>query len=143
MNIVTKSILIFGLYMVTELAFGFEIVGEQINLNGKITSIELTNTGGVINVVSDNERYGKTWLTYNLKMSNPNSLDLGSFVGRATAINSDGSRASSTRQGVWSRERHVYSFVSLDDASDGNQYLCMTQINVMDDSVTMRFFQIP
>ena len=63
------------------------LVGEQLGLSGSITSITLTDSGGVINVVSDNERYGKTWLTYNLKLSNPAGTDQGSFQGRATAIN--------------------------------------------------------
>ena len=122
------------------LANAFEITGEKVNLNGSITSITLTDSGGEINVVSDNEKYGKTWLTYNIKLSNPESRDQGSFYGRATAINSDGTRASATRQGVWSRDGHVYSFMSLDDVSDGNQYLCITEMDVMTDKVEMRFY---
>ena len=125
---------------VSSLANAFEVDGEELNLNGSISSITLTESGGEINVVSDNERYGKTWLTYNLRLSNPNSSDQGSFAGRATAIDADGNRASSIRQGVWSRSGHVYSFMSLDDASDGNQYLCITEMDLMTDKVEMRFY---
>ena len=121
-------------------AKAFEVEGDELTLIGSISSITLTDSGGEINVVSDNERYGKTWLTYNLKLSNPNSSDQGSFHGRATAIDADGNRANSTRQGVWKRSGHVYSFMSLDDASDGNQYLCITDMNVMTDKVNMRFY---
>ena len=97
---------------------GFDLTGEGINLSGKINSTSLTESGGVIDVVSDNEKYGKTWLTYNVKVNNPNSPDQGSFQGRAIAINNDGVRVSASRQGVWSREGYIYSFYSLDDVSD-------------------------
>jgi len=119
---------------------GFDLTGEGINLSGKINSTSLTDTGGVIDVVSDNEKYGKTWLTYNVKVNNPNSPDQGSFQGRAIAINNDGLRVSASRQGVWSREGYIYSFYSLDDVSDGNQFLCITTMNLKDDTVEMRFY---
>jgi len=57
-----------------------------------------------------------------------------------TAINNDGSRASATRQGVWRRDGNIYSFLSLDDVSDGNQYLCITEIDVNTDKVEMKFY---
>jgi|TARA_B110000037_G_scaffold46011_1_gene56333 hypothetical protein len=100
----------------------------------------LTDSGGVIDVVSDDEKYGKTWLTYNVKSNNPNSPDQGSFQGRGVAINNDGIRISASRQGVWSRKGHGYSFYSLDDVSDGNQFLCITTMNLKDDTVEMRFY---
>ena len=119
---------------------GFDLTGEGINLSGKINSTSLTESGGVIDVVSDNEKYGKTWLTYNVKVNNPNSPDQGSFQGRAIAINNDGVRVSASRQGVWSREGYIYSFYSLDDVSDGNQFLCITTMNLKNDTVEMRFY---
>ena len=119
---------------------GFDLAGDGIGLSGTISSISLTATGGTIDVVSDNEKYGKTWLTYNIKLSNPNSPDQGSFQGRAIAINNDGSRQSATRQGVWSRKGHLYSFYSLDDVSDGNQFLCVTTMDMKNDTVEMRFY---
>ena len=120
--------------------YGFDLTGEGINLSGKINSTSLTDAGGVIDVVSDNEKYGKTWLTYNVKVNNPNSPDQGSFQGRAIAINNDGVRVSASRQGVWSREGYIYSFYSLDDVSDGNQFLCITTMNLKNDTVEMRFY---
>ena len=72
--------------------YSFDITGDRAN-PGMITSIELTGEGGVLTVVSDNELYGKNWMTYNINLDNPNSVDQGSFSGRATVINTDGSRA--------------------------------------------------
>ena len=122
------------------LTFGFDVTGDEVSLSGTISSIVLTDEGGVLNVVSDNEIYGKTWLTYNINLDNPNSVDQGSFQGRATAINNDGARVSSSRQGVWNRNGFIYSFYSLDDVSDGNQYICITTMNLQDDSVEMKFY---
>ena len=133
----TFAIALLSLSFVT---VGFEVDGEKISLTGKITDITLSDAGGVINVEADNEKYGKTWLTYNIKLSNPSSSDKGSFHGRAVAINNEGSRNSATRQGLWSRNGYIYSFLSLDDVSDGNQYLCITEMNVKTNTVEMSFY---
>ena len=135
-----KGILAAALVCLSTTLSGLEVNGERINLTGKITDTTLSDSGGMINVEADNEKYGKTWLTYNIKLSNPESSDQGSFLGRAVAINNDGSRGSATRQGVWRRSGYVYSFWSLDDVSDGNQYLCITEMNVKTNTVEMRFY---
>ena len=141
MSKVFSLIIVFVFSVATPLlTFGFDVTGDEVSLSGTISSIVLTDEGGVLNVVSDNEIYGKTWLTYNINLDNPNSVDQGSFQGRATAINNDGSRVSSSRQGVWSRSGFIYSFYSLDDVSDGNQYICITTMNLQDDSVEMKFY---
>ena len=103
---------------------------EEINLSGTITNITLGDSDELINVEADNGKYGKTWLTDNVNLSNPSSRDQGTVHGRATAINTDSSRASSVRQGIWPRSGDIYSFMSLDDASDGNQYLCITTMDL-------------
>ena len=141
MSKVFSLIIVFVFSVATPLlTFGFDVTGDEVNLSGTISSIVLTDEGGVLNVVSDNEIYGKTWLTYNINLDNPSSVNQGSFHGRATAINNDGSRVSSSRQGVWSRSGFIYSFYSLDDVSDGNQYICITTMNLQDDSVEMKFY---
>ena len=141
MSKVFSLIIVFVLTVAAPLlTYGFDVTGDEVSLSGTISSIVLTDEGGVLNVVSDNEIYGKTWLTYNINLDNPNSVDQGSFQGRATAINNDGSRVSSSRQGVWSRNGFIYSFYSLDDVSDGNQYICITTMNLQDDSVEMKFY---
>ena len=141
MSKVFSLIIVFVLTVAAPLlTHGFDVTGDEVSLSGTISSIVLTDEGGVLNVVSDNEIYGKTWLTYNINLDNPNSVDQGSFQGRATAINNDGSRVSSSRQGVWSRNGFIYSFYSLDDVSDGNQYICITTMNLQDDSVEMKFY---
>jgi len=140
MKLIFKHVLFMTFLCLSTTAISFEVDGEKISLTGKITDITLSDAGGIINVEADNEKYGKTWLTYNIKLSNPGSSDQGSFHGRAVAINNEGSRNSATRQGLWSRNDYIYSFLSLDDVSDGNQYLCITEMNVKTNTVEMQFY---
>ena len=140
MQLLTAFSIFISMAFFSSLASSFQVEGEEINLSGTITNITLGDLGGLINVEADNERYGETWLTYKVKLSNPSSQDQGIFHGRATAINADGSRASSVRQGIWSRNSYVYSFMSLDDVSDGNQYRCITTMNLKSNKVEMEFY---
>ena len=73
--------------------------GESFSLSGKITSIELKDSGGVITVSSEAGRYGKVFLTYNV-MLNSALPDQGSFTGRGVGFNV-GVRQSASRQGVF------------------------------------------
>ena len=127
-----------GVFSLNSLAL--DINGEAYEFTGSISSITLTDEGGVINVVGETGQYGKVWLTYNLKIDNPTNPSQGSFAGRATAIDSEGNRNGASRQGVWERKGTMMYFKSLDDVTDGNQYLCITSINLIDDSLEMKFY---
>ncbi len=78
--------------------YSLDIKGDANEFKGEITSVTLTNEGGVINVVGNTGQYGKVWLTYNLKLDNPNVATQGSFSGRATAINEKGERNAASLQ---------------------------------------------
>jgi hypothetical protein len=129
-----------GVFSLNSLAL--DINGEAYEFTGSISSITLTDEGGVINVVGETGQYGKVWLTYNLKIDNPTNPSQGSFAGRATAIDSEGNRNGASRQGVWERKGTMMYFKSLDDVTDGNQYLCITSINLIDDSLEMKFYSV-
>jgi hypothetical protein len=136
-NIIAITLGVFSLN-----SFALDINGEAYEFTGSISSITLTDEGGVINVVGETGQYGKVWLTYNLKIDNPNNPSQGSFAGRATAIDSEGNRNGASRQGVWERKGTMMYFKSLDDVTDGNQYLCITSINLIDDSLEMKFYSV-
>ena len=133
-------VLVFGVF--TSNTYALDIKGDAYDFTGNITSITLTDEGGVINVVGETGEYGKVWLTYNLNLDNPATPNQGSFTGRAVAIDDNGNRNSATRQGVWERKGNMMHFKSLDDVSDGNQYLCITSANLTDDSLTMKFYSV-
>ena len=132
--------LVFGVFSLN--TFAFNINGEPYEFTGSISTITLTDDGGVINAVGETGQYGKVWLTYNLNLDNPATPNQGSFTGRAVAIDGDGNRNSATRQGVWERKGKMMHFKSLDDVSDGNQYLCITSVNLIDDSLDMKFYSV-
>jgi hypothetical protein len=121
--------------------FGLKVTAdEKFTLSGKVTSIVLTDQGGVINVSSKAGRYGKVFLTYNLKRDNPNNDAQGSFSGRGVGISDDGNRNAGSRQGVWKREGNIITFHSLDDVTDGNRNFCISKLNLSDETLEMTFY---
>ena len=113
--------------------------GESFTLSGKISSVELTDEGGVITVSAEAGRYGKVFLTYNVKL-NPALPNQGHFSGRGVGFNDDGNRESGSRQGVFRREGSIMKFYSLDDVSDGRLNYCETVINLRTETVEMTFY---
>jgi len=113
--------------------------GESFNLSGKVTSIELSDEGGVINVSSEAGRYGKVFLTYNVTL-NPAVPNQGYFHGRGVGFNDEGVRESGSRQGVFRREGTIMKFYSLDDVSDGLLNYCETIIDLRNETVEMTFY---
>ena len=109
-----KKIFIFAISILCSLSiFGLTITAdEKFTLSGNVTSISLTDQGGVINVSSKAGRYGKVFLTYNLRRDNPNFGSQGSFTGRGVGIADDGTRNSAPRHGVWKREGNIITFHS-------------------------------
>ena len=112
---------------------------EHFTLSGKITSVELTDEGGVITVSAEAGRYGKVFLTYNVKL-NPALPNQGHFSGRGVGFNDEGNRESGSRQGVFRREGSIMKFYSLDDVSDGKLNYCETVINLRTETVEMTFY---
>ena len=114
--------------------------GESFKLSGKITSINLTKEGGVINVSSEAGRYGKVFLTYNVVI-NQALGNQGHFSGRGIGFN-NGERQGGARQGVFRRDGSVLTFWSLDDVSDGNLNYCETTIDLVTEKVEMTFYPL-
>ena len=125
-----------GVFSLT--AFAHDPKGESFKLSGKITSVELTDDGGTITVSSEAGRYGKVFLTYNVKL-NPALPDQGYFSGRGVGFN-DGVRQAGSRQGVFRREGSIMKFWSLDHVTDGNMNYCETIMNLETETVEMTFY---
>mgnify|MGYP005710180541 FL=1 len=139
-NMKKISLILFAALLSCSL-FGLKVTAdEKFTLSGKVTSISLTDQGGVINVSSKAGRYGKVFLTYNLKIDNPNYTSQGSFIGRGVGINDDGNRNSGSRQGVWKREGNIITFHSLDDVTDGNRNFCISKLNLTEETLEMTFY---
>ena len=137
-----KKIIIVAISILCSLSiFGLTITAdEKFTLSGNVTSISLTDQGGVINVSSKAGRYGKVFLTYNLRRDNPNFGSQGSFTGRGVGIADDGTRNSAPRHGVWKREGNIITFHSLDDVTDGNRNFCISKLNLTEETLEMTFY---
>ena len=137
-----KKIFIVAISLLCSLSiFGLTITAdEKFTLSGNVTSISLTDQGGVINVSSKAGRYGKVFLTYNLRRDNPNFGSQGSFTGRGVGIADDGTRNSAPRHGVWKREGNIITFHSLDDVTDGNRNFCISKLNLTEETLEMTFY---
>ena len=115
--------------------------GESFSLSGKITSITLSDQGGVINVSAEAGRYGKVFLTYNVTI-NPAVPNQGSFHGNGVGFNDEGVREGGSRQGVFRRDGTTMQFYSLDDVSDGELNYCETLIDLKKETVEMTFYPL-
>ena len=137
-----KKIFIFAISILCSLSiFGLTITAdEKFTLSGNVTSISLTDQGGVINVSSKAGRYGKVFLTYNLRRDNPNFGSQGSFTGRGVGIADYGTRNSAPRHGVWKREGNIITFHSLDDVTHGNRNFCISKLNLTEETKEMTFY---
>jgi hypothetical protein len=130
------AIMLSGVFSLSAMAH--DPKGESFSLSGKITSVELTDSGGTITVSSEAGRYGKVFLTYNVTL-NSALPDQGYFSGRGVGFN-DGVRQAGSRQGVFRREGAILKFWSLDDVTDGNMNYCETVMDLETEKVEMTFY---
>ena len=125
------------------LADQLKLEDETVTFELKITSITQTPEGTTVNSVGTAGRYGKVWLTYNFSPnSNPENAHMGSFVGIGRAVTDDGTQNEGQRRGVYVMDGLKATVYSLDDVTDGNQYLCLTEVNLIDDSLEMNFYSV-
>ncbi len=115
------------------------VPSEFFSIKGEMTNLELTDDGGVITASGIAGKYGKVFVTYNMR-TNPNSKTQGSFTGRGMGIDDSGNREFATRAGVWSREGTTLTFHALDDLTDGSQYLCKSVLNLSSGEWKMTFY---
>ncbi|HIG61867.1 MAG TPA: hypothetical protein EYQ22_13355 [Gammaproteobacteria bacterium] len=139
MNFIKWITVLLTLIFISTSVLAHDPKGESFTLSGKISSIELSDKGGVINVSAEAGRYGKVFLTYNVTL-NPAVPNQGSFHGRGVGINDEGVRESGSRQGVFRREGTIMKFYSLDEVSDGIINYCETIIDLRNETVEMTFY---
>jgi|TARA_B100000676_G_scaffold38583_1_gene36475 hypothetical protein len=115
------------------------IPSESLSVEGEVTNLELTDTGGVISVKAIAGKYGLVFITYNMS-TNPNSKTQGTFTGRGMGIDDTGNREFAQRRGVWTREGTLLTLHSLDDLTDGTQNLCKSELNLSSGEFEMTFY---
>ena len=114
---------------------------ESYSVEGKLMNLELSENGGVITVNGLAGKYGRVFLTYNMK-TNPNFKTQGSFTGRGMGIDDTGNREFAVRAGLWSREGATLTLHSFDDLTDGIQNICKSVLNLTTGEFKMTFHPI-
>ncbi len=114
---------------------------ESYSVEGKLMNLELSENGGVITVKGLAGKYGRVFLTYNMK-TNPNFKTQGSFTGRGMGIDDTGNREFAVRAGIWSREGTTLTLHSFDDLTDGVQNMCKSVLDLSSGDFKMTFYSI-
>jgi hypothetical protein len=86
-----------------------------------VTSVQLTDTGGTINVEGEMGTYGRVYVSYTLT-ARPDGKS-GWFKGEGRGALEDGSFASGAGVGIYSREGTVFTMHSFVNMQDGTQNL--------------------
>ena len=99
----------------------FDVTGEHFDAKFKITSVTLGEKYSIINAESDAAgQYGKVYVSYKLK----NTSDTGgTWTGQGRGISPEGNLARGNLQGVWTRKGKIIAIKSLDDVTDGINYM--------------------
>jgi len=101
----------------------FEVTGDHFKDTFKITSVTAHEDGTSFNAESDSAgQYGKVYLTYNLKSSN-SSRNSGTWIGYGRGISPEGNLAIGNLMGVWTRDGSIISIKSLDEVTDGINFM--------------------
>ena len=114
---------------------------EKFSLEGKLTSVILTDTGGTITGKGDATKYGTCFLTYNLTV-NQSVAGQGVMTGTASAIDDDGNLVTAALNGVYDRSGHEFKIYCVDDATDGSINLAVVSMNMKTDDFRIDWSQI-
>jgi hypothetical protein len=119
----------------------FEVTGDHFKDTFKITSVTVHEDGTSFNAESDSAgQYGKVYLTYNLKSSN-NSRKSGTWLGYGRGISPEGNLAVGNLMGVWTRDGSMISIKSLDEVTDGINYMQGT-MNLISGEIKVEVYKV-
>jgi hypothetical protein len=119
----------------------FEVTGDHFKDIFKITSVTVHEDGTSFNAESDSAgQYGKVYLTYNLKSSD-NSRNSGTWLGYGRGISPEGNLAVGNLMGVWTRDGSMISIKSLDEVTDGINYMQGT-MNLISGEIKVEVYKV-
>ena len=139
--LITTLLLSFSPQLFADGAPVITIPDGSYSVEGKLMNLELSENGGVITVKGIAGKYGRVFLTYNMK-TNPNFKTRGSFTGRGMGIDDNGNREFAVRAGIWSREGTTLTLHSFDDLTDGVQNMCKSVLDLSSGEFKMTFYSI-
>lgn len=114
---------------------------EHLSLEGKLTSVTLSEFGGTITGKGDASRYGTAFLTYHLT-ANPKVTGQGVMTGIASAIDDEGTLANASLNGVYDRNGHEIKIYCMDDLTDGAINLAVVTMNLKTDDFRIDWAEV-
>ena len=119
----------------------FNVTGDSFKSKFEITSITVGADHSTINATSAAAgQYGKVYLSYTLT-SNDTSRNQGTFEGHGGGISPEGDLAAGVLKGVWTRDGKVISIKSLDDVTDGVNYM-QGEIDLISGEINIEVFKV-
>ena len=119
----------------------FNVTGDSFKSKFEITSITVGANHSTINATSAAAgQYGKVYLSYTLT-SNDTARNQGTFEGHGRGISPEGDLAAGVLKGVWTRDGKVISIKSLDDVTDGVNYM-QGEIDLISGEINIEVFKI-
>jgi hypothetical protein len=119
----------------------FNVTGDSFKSKFEITSITVGANHSTINATSAAAgQYGKVYLSYTLT-SNDTARNQGTFEGHGRGISPEGDLAAGVLKGVWTRDGKVISIKSLDDVTDGVNYM-QGEIDLISGEINIEVFKV-
>ena len=119
----------------------FNVTGDSFKSKFEITSITVGADHSTINATSAAAgQYGKVYLSYTLT-SNDTGRNQGTFEGHGRGISPEGDLAAGVLKGVWTRDGKVISIKSLDDVTDGVNYM-QGEIDLISGEINIEVFKV-
>jgi len=135
----SKYILALAVLFCTFNISAFNVTGDHFDAKFKITSVTLGEKHSIINAESDAAgQYGKVYVSYKLK----NTSDIGgTWTGQGRGISPEGNLARGNLQGVWTRDGKMIYIKSLDDVTDGINFM-QGNIDLISGDITIEVYKI-
>lgn len=105
-----------------------DLQNPMLTAEFNITSIEVGESGSIINAEGTAGKYGRVFATWVLESSGDRSG--GTYYGSGRGISDDDSFVSGVFRGIWRREGGQVKIFSLDHADNGDQNLAIIEVDV-------------
>lgn len=103
-----------------------------------VTSVQLTDAGGIISAEGDMSEYGKVYTTYEMTLDPGRGLYL--VTGEGRGFMSDGSFASGQFRGIGHRKGSTFTMYNTVNISDGTQNLDVITFDALENTLTVKAY---
>ncbi len=103
-----------------------------------VTSVQLTDAGGIISAEGDMNEYGKVYTTYEMTLDPSRGLYV--VTGEGRGFMSDGSFASGQFRGIGHRQGSTFTMYNTVNISGGTQNFDVITFDALENTLTVKAF---